>query len=258
MPVMEQLFTAGVFLVDKPVDATSFAMVHKVRRLLGIKKVGHAGTLDPFASGLLIICAGRPATRNIEHFMGGQKTYLAILQLGKETTTLDPEGEVTSIVPVPPLSQAQLTACLAGFTGPQMQAPPPFSAAKHKGKPLYYYARQGITITKPPKPIQIYSLTGELAPFDRVRLKVTCSRGTYVRVLAQDIGRALGCGAHLIELRRTASGPFRVEQAVDGQRLNESTGLNELMKTMLSVEAAVKIIDQQQGKEAPHVLRVGK
>ncbi|MDR2551391.1 MAG: tRNA pseudouridine(55) synthase TruB [Desulfobulbus sp.] len=211
----------GVFLVDKPVGLTSFAIVRRIRRLLGIKKVGHAGTLDPFASGLLIVCVGRSATRQIEQFMAGRKTYRARLQLGVETTTQDPEGSVVATRPVPKLDEATLTACLRRHVGPQLQAPPPFSAAKHKGKPLYVYARQGVQIEKPAKPIEIFRL--ELLDYDadagQLSIEVECSRGTYIRVLAADIGRALGCGAHLVALRRTRSGQFAVEDGLSGEEL---------------------------------------
>lgn len=212
---------AGVVLIDKPVGPTSFAIVQKLRRLLGIKKIGHAGTLDPFASGLLILCAGREATKHIDRFMAGRKTYQAVLQLGQETDTLDPEGQVTAVKSVPELCVDELAALLTEFVGPQMQAPPAYSAAKHQGKPLYHYARQGIVIEKEAKPIEIYSL--ELNGCDpltaRLTLTVSCSRGTYIRVLAADIGRKIGCGAHLTALRRTRSGGFTVEEAVDGARL---------------------------------------
>ncbi|HER62594.1 MAG TPA: tRNA pseudouridine(55) synthase TruB, partial [Desulfobacteraceae bacterium] len=151
-------FTAGIFLVDKPRGVTSFKVVRHVRRLLGIKKVGHAGTLDPFATGLLIICAGRPATRLIERFMGGTKIYRALLQLGQETETLDPEGKVCRTVPVPELSGEEIRTCLEDFTGRQQQVPPRYSAAKYKGKPLYHYARKGIEVVKEPKEIEIFSI----------------------------------------------------------------------------------------------------
>lgn len=214
-------WSEGVFLIDKPAGMTSFAVVRRVRRLLGIKKVGHAGTLDPFATGLLIICAGRTATRCIDRFMAGTKTYRATLQLGVETETLDPEGRVTRTAPVPDLDTAVIDACLAGFVGPRMQAPPAFSAAKHKGKPLYAYARQGVVIVKEPKAIEIHGLT-RLAydpPGRQLEIEVRCSRGTYIRVLAAEIGASLGCGAHLVALRRTASGPFRVESSLPGEAL---------------------------------------
>ncbi len=213
--------TIGVFLIDKPAGPTSFAVVQKLRRALGVKKIGHAGTLDPFASGLLILCVGREATRHIEQFMTGRKTYQAVLQLGQETETLDPEGAVTAVRPVPELTEEFFSTLLQEFVGPQLQAPPAYSAAKHQGKPLYHYARQGVVIEKEAKPIEIYSLA--LNEYDaaaaRLAVTVSCSRGTYIRVLAADIGRRIGCGAYLIALRRTDSGGFTVEEAVDGSLL---------------------------------------
>jgi tRNA pseudouridine55 synthase len=235
---------AGVFVIDKPAGMSSFAVVKKVRWLLGIKKVGHAGTLDPFATGLLVVCAGRAATRHIDGFMQGRKTYRAVLQLGVETETQDPEGEVTARQSVPELRVADIEPLLAEFTGPQMQAPPPYSAAKHKGKPLYHYARQGIMIQKEPKPIEIYSLRAEgYDPAqERLTLTITCSRGTYIRVLAADIGRRIGCGAHLVELRRIASGGFNLEQAVSGQQLFDGENpLELLLDNMITVEQALEM-----------------
>jgi len=236
----------GVFFVDKPAGMSSFALVRRVRYLLGIKKVGHAGTLDPFATGLMIICVGRPATRCIDQFMFGRKTYLAHLQLGVETTTQDPEGEIIATRSVPQLNPEDISTCLAQHTGPQMQAPPPFSAAKHKGKPLYAYAREGIMIQKEPKPIEIYSLAqiryDELT--HQLVVEVCCSRGTYVRVLAADIGTALGCGAHLIGLRRTASGAFGLERCLTGEELFSDDGLTHLCAARRSIHDIMDQIDQ--------------
>lgn len=251
-------FIAGVFLIDKPVGQTSFGIVKQVRRLLNIKKVGHAGTLDPFASGLLIVCAGRPATRLADRFMGGRKKYGALLQLGVETETLDPEGKVCATAMVPDLTDEQICSCLAGFVGRQMQAPPLYSAAKHKGKPLYHYARKGIRVHKDPKEIEIYELA--FAGYDPVqhqlRMEVVCSRGTYVRVLAADIGRELGCGAHLLELRRLGSGFFSVADSLPGEALKERDALQRLGTNMISVDQAVKMLDamEEEGKETADVL----
>jgi tRNA pseudouridine55 synthase len=217
----------GIFLVDKPAGRTSFAIVRRIRRLLGIKKVGHAGTLDPFASGLLIVCAGRPATRHVDLFMAGRKVYLARLQLGVETATMDPEGSVVATRPVPEISETTLTACLQRHVGPQMQAPPPFSAVKHKGKPLYVYARQGVRIEKAARPIELFRL--ELLTYDadarQLHVEIECSRGTYIRVVAADIGRTLGCGAHLVGLRRIRSGQFAIEDCLPGEELFTDSGL---------------------------------
>ncbi len=238
-----QELSAGVFLVDKPMGMSSFAVVKKVRWLLGIKKVGHAGTLDPFATGLLIICAGRPATRHIDRFMVGRKTYQALLQLGVETETQDPEGAVTATRPVPKLTGQELSSVLQEFTGPQMQAPPPYSAAKHKGKPLYHYARQGIMIQKDPKPIEIYSLDSAGYDPDTAQLAITvsCSRGTYIRVLAADIGNRLDCGAHLVQLRRIHSGGFSVADAIPGDQLFAGDNcLSTLLGGMITVEQALE------------------
>ncbi|MFZ5775675.1 MAG: tRNA pseudouridine(55) synthase TruB [Thermodesulfobacteriota bacterium] len=217
----EPALEAGVFLVDKPSGPSSFRMVQLVRRALGIKKVGHAGTLDPFASGLLIICAGRAATRLVPRLMGGDKRYEAVLRLGIATTTQDREGEVVIERPVPHVSQKELEACLAGFMGEQLQAPPAFSAVKHQGKPLYHYARKGIVVEKEPRPVVIHQLRLLERDQNTLRLLVDCSKGTYVRTLAADIGERLGCGGHLVELRRLGSGPFDVTAAVDGGLLVE-------------------------------------
>ncbi|MGD9948511.1 MAG: tRNA pseudouridine(55) synthase TruB [Desulfobulbus sp.] len=237
-------WSEGVFLVDKPAGMTSFALVRRVRRLLGIKKVGHAGTLDPFATGLMIICAGRVATRCIDQFMAGRKTYLAHLQLGVETTTQDPEGDIIRTEKVPELSQELIAACLQDHTGPQLQAPPPFSAAKHKGKPLYKYAREGIMIKKEPKPIEIYALhyRGYDSVSKQLVVEVCCSRGTYVRVLAADIGKTLGCCAHLTALRRTASGPFQVEQCLSREDFFADDALQYLCASRRSIADMLALV----------------
>ena len=234
-------FSAGVTLIDKPTGITSFGIVRKVRRLLGVKKVGHAGTLDPFASGLLIVCAGRGATRHIEEFMQGRKRYRAVLQLGMETETQDREGRITATRAVPDLTPADIEQCLQRFVGPQLQAPPPFSAAKHKGKPLYHYARQGIMIRKEPRAIEIYSLCCLRydASTHLLECEVVCSRGTYIRVLAADIGESLGCGAHLHALRRTESSGFTVEDALAGTLLDADNALEHLLSAMMSVDQAL-------------------
>lgn len=243
-PINGQEWVEGVFLVDKPEGLTSFAIVRRIRWLLKIKKVGHAGTLDPFATGLLVVCVGREATRCIELFMGSRKTYLARLQLGVETETQDPEGIITSTALVPDLDWATIDVCLQRHVGPQLQAPPPYSAAKLNGKPLYAYARQGVFIEKAAKPIEVYALT--LKGYDvnnhRLDVEVACSRGTYVRVLAADIGKALGCGAHLVGLRRTASGPFLVDDCLSGTDLFGENGLHLLHNSRRSIEEAVRFV----------------
>jgi len=222
--------------------------------LLSIKKVGHAGTLDPFASGLLIVCAGRAATRVIDALMAGEKEYLATLCLGVRTTTGDPEGEIVEQRPVPPFSDAELEAVFDRFRGEYWQKPPMYSALKHQGKPLYVYARKGIVVDKPPRRVFISSLVREALTFSvdgtaSLVIRVRCGKGTYIRRLAEDIGDACGCGAHLVALRRTMSGPFRVERAVavdllrqeDGLRHVESARLDETELTALLRETRLPV-----------------
>ncbi len=217
------MLESAVVPVDKPAGPSSFRMVQLVRRASGIKKVGHAGTLDPFASGLLLICIGRPATRLVDRLMAGDKEYEATLQLGVSTATHDPEGEVLERREPSEAHFAALDEALAAFRGELWQSPPAFSAAKHQGKPLYSYARRGEMIEKPPRRALIHELRLLAQDRDQGRLvlRVRCSKGTYIRSLAHDLGQVLGCGAHLVALRRLASGGFRVEQALAGERLLE-------------------------------------
>lgn len=247
--VLDGSFDAGVFIIDKPAGPTSFKMVSAVRRALGIKKVGHAGTLDPFATGLLVVCAGRPATRMISLMMEGQKEYLATLCLGVETETLDPEGSVVARHPVSPLPAVRIEECLRLFRGQQLQIPPIYSALKHNGKPLYHYARQGIKIIKDPRPVFIETLErtddgGDLAGGEEVHLclRVVCSKGTYIRSLAADIGRSLGCGAHLIQLRRVKSGCFTVDGSLSGAELFLPDARQRLLGKALSVDDITNLL----------------
>lgn len=238
---------AGIFLLDKPVGPSSFRMVQLVRRALSLKKVGHAGTLDPFASGLLILCAGRPATRLISRFMDGNKRYEAVLRLGIETTTQDLDGEVVARREVGSFTRQELEHCLAGFMGEQLQTPPRYSALKHLGKPLYHYARKGIIVEKAPRPVTIFRLELLESGPDSLRILVDCSKGTYIRTLAADIGQALGCGAHLVALRRLQSGPFVVDNAVDGALLLDPVSARgELLAGMLTVEEVLALLPRQE------------
>jgi tRNA pseudouridine55 synthase len=234
---------SGIFTVDKPVGPSSFRMVQHVRRALQIKKTGHSGTLDPFATGLLVICSGRPATRLISQLMDGEKVYEAVLQLGIETTTHDPEGEVVARKPIAGITAEQINECLAGFVGEQEQIPPLYSALKHKGKPLYHYARKGIDIERQPRTVTIPEVECLAFDAETVRIRVRCSKGTYIRTLAYDIGRELGCGAHLSDLRRLQSGFFSVNGAVDGAELEDSQwakrALLENRRTVEEVQAAL-------------------
>ncbi len=231
---------AGVFLVDKPVGVTSFRVIQQVRRALGMKKVGHSGTLDPFASGLLIICAGRPATKIISQLMAGYKEYEALIKLGVVTDTQDLEGQVLERNQVPDFSDREIMGCLNSFVGEQMQTPPAFSALKHKGKPLYHYARKGIMIEKEPRLVVIKQIDLHTRTTDELRIRVQCGKGVYIRTLAADIGISLGCGAHLQALRRTLNGPFGVNEAVSGEELVvPERGRDILLSNMYTVDEAL-------------------
>jgi tRNA pseudouridine55 synthase len=242
------MFESGVFLIDKPAGISSFAVVSRLRRILQMKKVGHAGTLDPFATGLLVLCAGRPATRLISGLMAGDKEYLATLLLGVETATLDTEGLITSRHPVGTIAAATIEDCLNHFRGNQLQTPPAYSALKHQGKPLYYYARKGITVTKDAREVMIKilertdgntNIEGEEA---QLSIRVVCSKGTYIRSLAADIGRHLGCGAHLVQLRRIRSGCFSIEGCLGWEELGGDDALERCMSVMISIEQACKLL----------------
>jgi tRNA pseudouridine55 synthase len=241
-------FEAGVFLIDKPVDITSFRVVSRLRRILSIKKVGHAGTLDPFATGLLVVCAGRAATKLISRFMAGEKEYLATLRLGVETETQDTEGAVTGRQPVGTISNGEVEECLRQFRGRQLQVPPVYSALKHMGKPLYYYARKGIAIVKEPREVEIVTLERNdgcqalVGDGAELGIRVVCSKGTYIRTLAADIGRNLGCGAHLSQLRRTRSGCFTVAGSLTWDDLHRDDAMNNCLRKMITVDQACKLL----------------
>jgi len=234
---------AGVFAVCKPEGISSFRIVQLVRRSLGIKKVGHTGTLDPFASGVLVVCAGRQATRLVPQLMAGDKEYEATLQLGISTDTQDPEGRIIARRPVPDLTARDITECLAQFSGEQMQTPPAYSALKHKGKPSYYYARKGIEVAKAPRSIVIKELQCLALEKEKVTLKVLCSKGTYIRTLAADIGEFLGCGAHLCKLIRTRNGIFSLAETLPGEKLfNRETGRSLLDSHRIPVDKVTELL----------------
>lgn len=207
----------GVLLLNKPAGWTSNAALQKAKRLYNAAKAGHTGTLDPFASGLLPICFGQ-ATKFSSYALNGDKAYRATLKLGVTTTTGDTEGSPVNIRPVE-TTLDDIKILLPRFTGSLQQIPPMHSALKHKGKALYEYARQGIEIERKPRDITIYSLAAESLESDRLILDVHCSGGTYIRTLAEDIGEALGCGAYLVGLERTASGMFSISQAISLEAL---------------------------------------
>jgi tRNA pseudouridine55 synthase len=202
----------GLVLVDKPEGITSHDAVAAVRRALGTRKVGHAGTLDPMATGLLMMGVGR-ATRLLRFLGDLPKAYEATMRLGVETTTLDADGEVVHRAPVE-VTDDELAAAVARLVGESMQRPPAYSSVKVRGRKLYEAARTGESLEAPPRPIRVDRFEVSDRRGDDVDVSIVCGGGTYVRVLAADVGRALGCGAHLTALRRTRIGPFDVEDAV--------------------------------------------
>lgn len=219
----------GVLCLDKPQGPTSHDVVNQVRRLAGLRRVGHAGTLDPLASGLLLLCLGR-STRLIEYLVGQDKLYETTVRLGQSTTTYDAEGSLTAERPFTHLSQNEISTALAPFRGAIQQQPPLYSAIKQGGQPLYKLARQGAkNVARPFRPVTIHELTllSWEPPF--LSLRAACSSGTYIRSLGHDLGEALGCGGHLTALRRLAIGAFTVDTAVPLDSLTRENIVDHLL-----------------------------
>lgn len=212
---------SGVLVVDKPIGLTSHDVVQIIRRGTGIRRAGHTGTLDPRASGVLVVLIG-PAVRLSEYVSASDKRYQATIQLGSSTDTYDSEGTVTMATPVENISEEQFNEILQSYVGEIQQVPPPYSAVKVKGKKAYEMARKGKPVDLEPRIINVFNL--EILEWEppEVVIDVYCSSGTYVRSLANDLGDSLGTGAHLIGLRRTKSGQFTLRDAVSLRRLKES------------------------------------
>lgn len=217
---------SGVLNIDKPLGVTSHDVVTQVRRALEVRRVGHAGTLDPLATGVLLVCVG-PAVRLSEFLMASTKTYVADVHLGRSTTTDDGEGVVTAEAPVDHLTAEAITTALPAFTGEIEQVPPAFSAVKQGGKKLYELARKGQTVEAAPRRVRIDALRllDWWPPVARV--EVVCGAGTYIRSLARDLGGALGVGGSLSALRRTVSGRFRAEDALPADALTDPAALQD-------------------------------
>lgn len=219
-----------ILLIDKPLNWTSFDVVHRVRDLFHVKKVGHAGTLDPKATGLLILCTGKK-TKSIDEFTGQEKEYEGILQLGATTASFDSETAERDAKDFLSVTEEQIQNVFRGFLGTQWQTPPMYSAVKYGGKPLYKYARRGRTMERQAREIVIsrFDLVKMDLPF--IHFCVVCSKGTYIRAMVDECGSKLGCGAYLKELRRTRIGGLSLQQALHiedlhvlGQRFNAQNG----------------------------------
>lgn len=246
----------GVILLDKPLGYSSNQALQKVKWLYQAAKAGHTGTLDPLATGLLPICLGE-ATKFAQYVTDADKTYIATLKLGATTTTGDAEGEVLSTSQVSVLP-AQFAAACEQFLGEISQVPPMYSALKFEGRPLYEYARSGVDITRQARSVSIKSIEINTFSGDTAQITVTCSKGTYIRTLAEDIGMALGCGAHLIGLRRSETAGYLLVQAVtieqleamttearDAQLLPVDSAIESLPKVVLNADSAYFLLQGQ-------------
>lgn len=244
----------GLLNVSKPRGKTSFEVVGLLRKVLRVKKVGHAGTLDPIASGVLLLCVGR-ATRLLEYLMELPKSYIAWMRLGVTTDTLDSTGQVLDVRQVPELTPVQVEEVLDEFRGAIKQVPPMFSAIKRDGKKLYVLAREGIKIDLEPRDVTIYNL--ELLSLARSTLKISvrCSKGTYVRALCADIGERLGCGAHVFRLQRTSVGDWHVEKALPFNRIY-ALHRREITEMLEPIERILP--DFPQGEISPLAERYAK
>jgi tRNA pseudouridine55 synthase len=227
----------GLLIVDKPSGMTSHDVVNAVRRIVGARRVGHTGTLDPMATGVLVVLVG-PSTRLARFLAAGDKTYRAVIRLGEATTTYDAEGEVTERRPVT-VELAAIETALEPFRGAILQMPPMYSAIKVGGKKLYQLARQGKQVAREPRPVTMHRLVILDWVSPDLTVDVTCSAGTYIRSLAHDLGQALGCGAHLRALARTATGPFCLEESHALDELRRLAEAGRLAEVLLPPKAAL-------------------
>jgi len=230
---------SGILVIDKEVGLSSNGVVQYAKRLFNARKVGHTGSLDPLATGVLPLCFGE-ATKFSQYLLGSDKVYLAKLRLGIATASGDAEGEVIAEHEVPELTTEQVESALDAFRGPIEQVPSMYSALKHNGQPLYKLARQGIVVDRPARSVHIYA--NELVGRDalHLELKIHCSKGTYVRSIAEDLGAALGCGAHVCALRRLQAGPFVESDLVTPQQLEAAAAEGKLLDYLQPVSSAVK------------------
>jgi tRNA pseudouridine55 synthase len=234
---------AGILNINKPAGITSHTVVARVRHLTGQRKAGHAGTLDPMATGVLLLCLGQ-ATRVAEYLMAGRKKYRAVVRLGLSTDTYDADGTVTGAVETFHVTQDQIAEALAPFRGIIQQVPPPYSAIMHKGERLHRLARRGLMVQVPPRTVEISSIDLIAWQPPHLTLDVACSPGTYVRSLAHDLGRALGVGGHLSALTRMASGEWRLEEAVTLDELQAAVEAGRWSDLLHPLDAALGAFDR--------------
>jgi tRNA pseudouridine55 synthase len=249
----------GFIIVDKPDGMTSHDVVYAIRRMTGVKKVGHTGTLDPFATGVLPIAIGE-GTKAIPFLDEARKEYRAVLKLGETTDTQDLTGKLIESRDWREVTPETMNGVAECFTGRIRQVPPMFSALKHKGVPLYKLARRGVEITRESREIEVFSLVVDRLDLPEVSFTVSCSRGTYVRTLAYDMGVSLGCGAHLVRLQRTVSGPFDLTMAMSLDRLAALTAAGNVDTVIITPYDALshlqdlKVSDSGRAKVACGVI----
>jgi tRNA pseudouridine55 synthase len=231
----------GILLLDKPPGLTSNQALQHVKHLYQARKAGHTGSLDKQASGLLPICFGE-AAKFSGYLLESDKYYIATCKLGVVTSTGDTEGKIIDTARVPALTVETVRQVLSGFTGVISQVPPMHSALKHQGQRLYQLAHQGIEVERKPRQITIYTLELLSLDGDEISIRIHCSKGTYIRTLAEDIGKKLGCGAHVKNLQRVGAGPFRAEQMITLERLAQlaAEGLEKLDQQLIAMECAMQ------------------
>ncbi|QBM19181.1 tRNA pseudouridine synthase B [Marinobacter sp. JH2] len=249
----------GILVIDKPQGVTSNGILQQVKRLYGAAKAGHTGALDPLATGVLPLCFGE-ATKFSQTMLDSDKAYVTTARLGVRTETGDSEGAVVEEKPVPSLTETEVEAVLENFRGDIQQVPSMYSALKHQGKPLYEYAREGIEIERPARPVTIYEMKLLAVRDNELDLAVTCTKGTYIRSLVEDIGQELGCGAHVVALRRTLAAGYTLEnvqnvetleamrerdESLDGLLLPPESALTMFPEHRLSGSALVSILNGQ-------------
>jgi len=238
----------GLLVVDKPEGITSLDVVREIKHRFLIKKAGHIGTLDPFATGVLPV-AMNEGTKLIPFLKEDPKDYEAVMKIGEETRTDDLTGEIVERGPWEDLSPEIIRTVFKSFLGKIRQTPPMFSAVKVKGMPLYRMARRGIEIEREEREVQVYDLQVRKIDLPMIHFRVSCSKGTYIRALARDIGKRIGCGAHLVSLRRTRSGPFTLEQAIPMERLKTLPGDEALHDSLIPLREVLFGLPEVIGDE---------
>ncbi len=231
----------GILVIDKPEGKSSTQIVEYIKRKLRVRKVGHGGTLDPFATGVLPICIGK-GTKIAQFILEGDKEYQGFFEFGIETETYDLTGEVLARHPIPELTLSDIQKVFDKFIGVIEQKPPAYSATKFHGRPLYKYAREGLKIEKPPKKVEILEFKALEYKPPRVHFRIYCSKGTYIRALVHEIGQVIGCGATLVNLRRLRKGPFTIEQAINIDEFEKLFKQNRIEEKIIPISKALEFI----------------